>query len=100
MVSYTTVSPLPVPLRAIGGLFSAALSVGFPRLDVIQHLALWSPDFPQRPKAPQPSNGLATRKDTSVVTNAQPPASAAFRLPASHPVSPEMVTAMRASHTT
>ncbi len=47
VVSYTTVSPLPVPSRAIGGLLSVALSVGFPRLDVIQHPALWSPDFPQ-----------------------------------------------------
>jgi hypothetical protein len=30
-----------------GGLFSVALSVGLLRLDVIQHLALWSPDFPR-----------------------------------------------------
>ena len=48
VVSYTTVSPLPVPLHeAIGGLFSVALSVGSPRLGVTQHPALWSPDFPQ-----------------------------------------------------
>ena len=26
--------------------FSMALSLGFPPLDVIQHTALWSPDFP------------------------------------------------------
>jgi len=45
--SYSTVSPLPVPSRAIGGLLSAALSVGSPRLEVIQHPALWSPDFPR-----------------------------------------------------
>ena len=32
----------------IGGLLSAALSVGLPRLEVIQHPALWSPDFPRR----------------------------------------------------
>jgi hypothetical protein len=32
----------------IGGLFSAALSVGSPRLEVIQHPALWCPDFPLR----------------------------------------------------
>ena len=37
VVSYTTVSPLPVPRRAIGGLFSVALSVGLPRLGVTQH---------------------------------------------------------------
>ena len=29
-----------------GGLFSVALSLGSPPLDVIQHPALWSPDFP------------------------------------------------------
>ena len=29
-----------------GGLFSVALSLGLPPLDVIQHPALWSPDFP------------------------------------------------------
>ena len=29
-----------------GGLFSVALSVGFPRLAVSQHPTLWSPDFP------------------------------------------------------
>ena len=45
--SYLTVSPLPVPSRAIGGLLSAALSVGSPRLGVTQHHALWSPDFPR-----------------------------------------------------
>jgi hypothetical protein len=47
VVSYTTLSPLPVPGEAIGGLLSAALSVGSPRLAVSQHAALWSPDFPQ-----------------------------------------------------
>ena len=29
-----------------GGLFSVALSLGSPPLEVIQHPALWSPDFP------------------------------------------------------
>ena len=33
--------------RAIGGLFSVALSVELPRLGVTQHRALWSPDFPR-----------------------------------------------------
>ena len=52
VVSYTTVSPLPVPRdvrfpKAIGGLLSVALSVGSPRLGVTQHPALWSPDFPR-----------------------------------------------------
>ena len=43
-------------VRAIGGLFSVALSCGSPRLAVSQHPALRSPDFPrcQRPKAPAP----------------------------------------------
>ncbi len=36
--------------RHPGGLFSVALSLGSPPLDVIQHPALWSPDFP--PLAP------------------------------------------------
>jgi len=31
---------------AAGGLLSVALSVALLRLDVIQHLALWCPDFP------------------------------------------------------
>ncbi len=33
--------------RAIGGLFSVALSCGSPRLAVSQHPALWSPDLPR-----------------------------------------------------
>jgi hypothetical protein len=33
-------------LRNVGCVFSVALSVGFPRLAVSQHLALRSPDFP------------------------------------------------------
>ena len=45
-VSYTSVSPLPDPLRAIGGLFSAALSVALRRLAVSQRPVLRSPDFP------------------------------------------------------
>src|SRR5438309_10934523 len=45
--SYRTVSPLPVPSRAIGGLLSVALSCGSPRLGVTQHPALRSPDVPR-----------------------------------------------------
>ncbi len=44
--SYRTLSPLPVPKKAIGGLLSAALVVGSRPPDVIWHPALWSPDFP------------------------------------------------------
>ncbi len=55
--SYLTLSPLPAFAKATaGGLLSVALSLGSPPLDVIQHHALWSPDFPpacRRPQAPQ-----------------------------------------------
>ena len=47
--SYRTFSPLPVRRcghRTIGGLFSAALSVGSRPPGVTWHPALWSPDFP------------------------------------------------------
>jgi len=44
--SYRTLSALPVLMKAIGGLLSAALVVGLRRPDVIWHPALWSPDFP------------------------------------------------------
>jgi hypothetical protein len=47
VVSYTTVSPLPVPVRVIGGLFSVALSVVSRRPAVSRHSTLWSSDFPQ-----------------------------------------------------
>ena len=47
--------------KAIGGLFSVALSCGSPRLAVSQHPALWSPDFPRRRtnRAPRPPGRLA-----------------------------------------
>ena len=38
--------------EAAGVFFSAALSVGSPRLAVSQLPALWSPDFPHDPKGP------------------------------------------------
>jgi hypothetical protein len=44
--SYRTISPLPVPRRAIGGVFSAALSRGSPRAAVSRHRALSCSDFP------------------------------------------------------
>ena len=50
MRSYRTVSPLPVPLRAIGGLFSVALSCESPRLAVSQHRC---------PMEPRPSSIVA-----------------------------------------
>ena len=44
--SYPTVSPLP---SCLGGLLSAALSLTLRPVDVIDHLALRSPDFPLTP---------------------------------------------------
>lgn len=41
--SYPTFSPFP---RERGGLFSVALSLGFPPAGVTRHRILWSPDFP------------------------------------------------------
>ena len=46
--SYRTFSPLPDPLRAIGGVFSVPLSIALRRPAVSRHPALWSPDFPLR----------------------------------------------------
>ena len=43
--SYRTLSPLPA-LARLGGLLSAALSVGSRLPGVTWHSALWSPDFP------------------------------------------------------
>ena len=39
---------LGTSLLTRGGLLSVALSRGSPRVGVTHHLALWSPDFPQR----------------------------------------------------
>jgi hypothetical protein len=46
--SYRTISPLPDPLRAIGGMLSVALSIASRRPVVNRHPALRSPDFPLR----------------------------------------------------
>ena len=56
--------------EVIGGLFSVALSVGFPRLGVTQHPALWSPDFPRTTLSggPRSPGGLVA----SIVTAATP----------------------------
>ena len=44
--SYRTLSPLPEPQAAIGGLLSVALVVSFHCPGVTWPSALWSPDFP------------------------------------------------------
>ena len=41
--SYRTISPLP---KSLGGIFSAALSMGLRPPGVTWRSALWSPDFP------------------------------------------------------
>jgi len=52
VVSYTTLSPLPLTTYAVsGGLLSVALSRGSPRVAVGHHRALRSPDVP-RPGRP------------------------------------------------
>src|SRR3954469_10503484 len=70
--SCRTVSPLPVPSRrtgrAIGGLFSVALSCGSPRLASRQHPALWSPDLP-RPVAAGATPDRGHPADSTVATS-------------------------------
>lgn len=64
--SYRTLSPLPVPLRVIGGLLSAALVVGLRPPGVTWHPALWSPDFPplrQSPEGHQRSSDYPVNSD-------------------------------------
>jgi len=46
--------------QQFGGLFSVALSVAFPRLDVIQPAARWSSDFPPRLAPRRSSDPLHT----------------------------------------
>ena len=59
--SYRTLSPLPDPRRAIGGLLSVALVVGSRPPGVTWHPALWSPDFPlPRPSAQGHNDAAAT----------------------------------------
>jgi hypothetical protein len=47
--------------KAIGGLFSVALSVGLLRPAVSRHPALWSPDFPQVETRGRPANSREKR---------------------------------------
>ncbi len=63
--SYRTLSPLPVLLRAIGGLLSAALVVSSRSPGVTWHPALWSPDFPPlRPYARKHNDEAAITQPT------------------------------------
>jgi len=62
--SYRTISPLPVPRRAIGRVFSVALSLGSPPVAVSHHRALPCSDFPPaakcRRRPPNPLLELTT----------------------------------------
>jgi len=62
--SYRTVPSLPVKKQAV--CISVALSLGLPPLGVIQHLALWSSDFPQ---ASSKAKMLATTRFTHWLFN-------------------------------
>ena len=55
--SCRTFPPLPGSPPAVS--FSMALSLGSPPLDVIQHAALWSPDFPHLRGALAPAAAIA-----------------------------------------
>ncbi len=63
--SYRTLSPLPVPRTAIGGLLSVALSIALRRPDVIRHPALWSSDFPPATEVTGDPHSHAHVKDGS-----------------------------------
>jgi hypothetical protein len=67
--SYRTVSPLPrtesLRMRPFGGLFSVALSLASRPVDVIDHPALRSPDFPPAPDARPASAPRAITPPTS-----------------------------------
>ena len=77
--SCRTVSSLPGSNKSSpGGLFSVALSLGSPPLDVIQHPALCSSDFPQMPPF-----GLAPAAIISArISNTYYPAAPLIRQPA------------------
>ncbi len=92
--SYRTVSPLPrtarLPkqaMRPFGGMLSVALSLTSRPVDVIDHPALWSPDFPpatlsaskqHRQRSPHPL--ITTHKDEPRGQLAQPDASPIVRI--------------------
>ena len=58
--SYRTVASLPARRPAV--FISVALALRSPSLDVIQHPALWSPDFPRPPRVRPRSPFLLTAK--------------------------------------
>ncbi len=76
--SYRTLSPLPVPLRAIGGLLSVALAVSSRCPGVTWHSALWSPDFPRyacaRRDCPADSTAQSSRSAPCARCFSAPPA--------------------------
>lgn len=62
--SYSTISPLPVPQEAIGGLLSVALSVRSPCPVISRHPALCCPDFPPTPRRQRPRFRLQLNQDS------------------------------------
>ena len=81
--SYLTVSPLPRSARehrkagfprTRGGLLSVALSLGSLPLGVTQHPALWSSDFPRRPRngPPRPPHRLPVFTSCRQIARGQP----------------------------
>ena len=69
--SYRTISPLPVPQRAIGCVFSVALSLGLPPVVVSHHRALGFPNAISRIWGPVALLGLSSDGKTPPAT-AQP----------------------------
>lgn len=66
-------APFHPYLAQRGGLFSVALSLGSPPLDVIQHPALCSSDFPQTtPFGLLPAIVVLTRSQTLIITRNNP----------------------------
>ena len=61
--SYRTFSPLPVPVRAIGGLLSVALSLTYATrpVGVTHHRVLWCSDFPPFKDKVSNSDHLSTQ---------------------------------------
>lgn len=79
--SYRTLSPLPVPLRAIGGLLSVALAVSSRCPGVTWHSALRSPDFPRCACARRdcPADSIGNCSAIAPATSPLPPGEGARR---------------------
>ncbi len=84
--SCPAVSPLPDPRRAIGGLFSVALSIALLRPEFLRHPVLWCPEVPLDHSSGHPipdSRGRQVRKRPSVVPRVRHSANATWFRPSS-----------------